>query len=327
MSKPVFVYAGHSYHRLTSSTRFLLDLLERNYQLSVLWDEGWQPSGKPLRASQINELNPDVVLFFQTLPAPGELERIKCRRLFLVPMHDYVVSHPHEEWLRVRSSGLRAINFCRATHEIFVELGYESRCVQYWPQPQVKTVPASDKLRIFFWARMQEIGWPLLKSLLGAARPERIVIRAAADPEQELDMPSDGEIREYNVEVVSGWLEKSRYIELLTSCNLFVAPRRYEGIGQSFLEAMSYGLAVIAPDSPTMNEYVQHRRNGYLYNFEAPMPLDFVNLPGLCKQAAADVKDGHRAWQSQEREILDYLASSPSTSARVARWLRGLRQH
>ena len=75
-----------------------------------------------------------------------------------------------------------------------------------------------------------------------------------------------------------------------------------------------------------MNEYVQHGRNGYLYNFEAPMPLDFVNLRTLCNQAAADVKDGHHAWQAQEKAILAYLASILSASQRVARWFRGLRK-
>jgi len=318
LGKPVFVYAGHSYHRLTSSTRFLLDLLEKNYRLSVIWDDSWQPSGKALRASQINDLNPDIVLFFQTIPARKELKKVKCKRLFLAPMHDHVVGNPQEIWSLVRSYGLRVLNFCRATHAIFAGFGYESRYVQYWPEPQIRLLSATDKLEIFFWARTREIGWPMLKSLLGSARPARIIFRAAADPGQALELPSSDEIREYNIEIVSGWLEKSRYLELLTSCNLFVAPRRHEGIGQSFLEAMSYGLAVIAPDSPTMNEYVQHGRNGYLYDFDAPTPLDFSNLHALCKQAAADVKDGHDAWRSRERAILDYLASSPSLGMRSA---------
>jgi hypothetical protein len=303
---------------MTASTQFLLDLLERSFQVSVLWDEGWLPSGKALRASRINELNPDIVLFFQTLPAPEELEKITCRRLFFVPMNDYVMGNPEELWLPARSFGLRVLNFCRATHAIFAGLGYESRCVQYWPQPQVQRVPALDEIRIFFWARKREIGWRLLKSLLGPTRPARIIFRAAADPGQELDTPSDDEIREYNIEVTKGWLEKSRYLELLTSCNLFVAPRRYEGIGLSVLEAMSYGLAVIAPDSPTMNEYIRHGRNGYLYHFDAPTPLDFANLRSLCEQAAADVNEGHRAWRSLESAILDYLASSPNSAPHFA---------
>lgn len=327
MSKPILVYAGHSYHQVTSSTQFLLDLLERNYQLSVIWDDGWQPSGEPLRATQINALNPAIVLFFQTLPAPEELRRIKCRRLFLVPMHDYVVGNPRKIWLRARSFGLRALNFCRATHAIFAGLGYESRCVQYWPRPQVETAPARDEFRMLFWARTHEIGWPLLKSLLGTARPERIIIRVAADPGHELEMPSNDEIAEYNIDIVHGWLEKSKYLKLLTSCNVFVAPRRYEGIGQSFLEAMSYGLAVIAPDSPTMNEYIQHGRNGYLYNIAAPMPLDFARLQALCKQAVMDVKHGHQAWRTQEEEILGYLASSQGMGTRIAGWLRRVRWH
>lgn len=278
-----------------------------------------------LQASQINELNPDIVLFFQNLPAPEELRKVRCTRQFYVPMHDQVVANPERKrMLRARATGVRALNFCRATHAIYLGLGFESHCVQYWPRLQVEKVTAGNEVRIFFWARTREIGWPLLKSLIGSARPKHIIFRPAADPGHELEMPSENEIREYRIEVVNGWIEKSRYIELLTSCNLFFAPRRYEGIGQSFLEAMAYGLAVIAPDSPTMNEYIQHRRNGYLYDFEAPIALDFVNLPALCSQAASDVSAGHQAWLSQERGLLDYLNSSPSLGARVSTWLRRL---
>jgi glycosyltransferase involved in cell wall biosynthesis len=315
---PILVYSGHSHHRVTGSTAFFLDLLAQKYQLSVIWDESWTPAGAPLLAEQINALNPDVVLFFQLLPTRKELRKIRCNQLFLVPMHDGVVGNPGMRWKKIRDSGLQVINFCRATHAFFTQLGYRSMCVQYWPPPQVSSVEISKSARILFWARKRDIGWPLLKTLLGAQRPERIVLRIVADPGEFLEMPSADEISDYKIEVVTEWLDKSRYMELLRSCNVFMAPRLYEGIGQSFLEAMSFGMAVIAPDSPTMNEYIQHGHNGYLYSYAAPAPIDLSRLDAVRAQVLKDVSNGHFIWQSQESDVLEYIEQSKATKRRVS---------
>lgn len=312
MTKPVLVYVGHSYHRVTNSTAFLLDILRRDYQVSVIWDEAWQPSAKPLNADDINALNPEIVLFFQTLPCRREMRRLHCKRLFHVPMHDHVVGNPKYGWSKFRGSDMRSINFCRSMHNFFTSLGYESLHVQYWPAPAVPTPSSNAPLSVFFWARRREIGWRTLKALLGDARPERIVLRAAADPGEPLDMPDANEIRDYRIEVVSGWLDKPRYLELLTTCSLFMAPRVHEGIGQSFLEAMSLGLAILAPDSPTMNEYIRHGSNGYLYPVTEtmPAPVDFSDLAAIRVQSLQDVAIGHQHWQRQEQEILKYLGNT-----------------
>jgi glycosyltransferase involved in cell wall biosynthesis len=224
-------------------------------------------------------------------------------------MHDSVVGNPQDIWSIVRPSGLRAINFCRHTHAFFVGLGYESLCVQYWPQARVQSVGTTNGLQVFMWMRKKEIGWSVLKALLGTARPARILLRVAADPGESLELPSPEDIQEYNIEVITGWLEKTRYMELLTACDIFVAPRLNEGIGQSFLEAMSYGMAVIAPDSPTMNEYIRHGHNGYLYAPTAPQPLDFSKLGTIREQALRDVTAGHIAWQAQQSAVLKCLSS------------------
>jgi glycosyltransferase involved in cell wall biosynthesis len=224
-------------------------------------------------------------------------------------MHDHVVRKPTSSWRKLRASGLRVVNFCRATHALFSGLGFESLCLQYWQPRLAQSVGMNEAPRVFFWARKGQIGWPLLKSLLGEQRPERIVFRAAADPGESLSMPSADDTREYRIEVITGWLDKAQYLELLTSCNVFMAPRLYEGIGQSFLEAMSLGLAVVAPDSPTMNEYIQHGRNGYLYASASPAPVDFSRLGTIREQALHDVSAGCLAWQAQEAALLAYLSS------------------
>lgn len=57
---------------------------------------------------------------------------------------------------------------------------------------------------------------------------------------------------------------KSEFLEYMALSDFFVCPRSTEGIGMSFLDAMSLGLIPIGLDKPTFNEYVKNNINGFL---------------------------------------------------------------
>jgi len=312
MDKPLLVYAGHSYHRTTESSAFFLELLNAHFRVHVIWDEGWRDDGVPLSARQINVVNPDVVVFYQTYPSGRELRKVHCPNLFYVAMHDHVVLNPTDVWPRLRGSGLRVINFCRATHQFFERRGYQSLLVRYWPTPQRSSISRAPGLRVFFWIRKRNLGWPVLKTLLGDARPERLIIRASADPGESLQLPDDRDIEEYRIELLEGWMDRPRYLQLLQACNVFLAPRRFEGIGMSFLEAMASGLLVVAVNNPSMNEYIRDRQNGLLFEFPPTAPLSFSNLDVMREQALNDVASGIETWHSDQLRIVEYLRSPAS---------------
>lgn len=313
MKKLLFV--DHSYHAKTLATQFLQDLLARRFAVDVLWDDSWS-TGEALTAAKLGEGGHDAIVFFQILPHPRTLRRLRCRNLTWVPMRDdlrYGASR-HD---RLRASGLKVLNFCREAHDYFAGRGQPSLGVQYWPEPAPAPARApGERPALFFWPRRREIDWPLLKVLLGDYRPARIVLRYATDPGHELALPTEPETREYRIEIVRGWLDHADYLRRLSECDVFVAPRPIEGIGQSVLEAMRYGLSVIAPDAPTMNEYVQEGRSGWLYSLAAPRPLDFATWAGRGPAAQAAVAQGRARWLAQGESVIDFVASAPPQ----ARW-------
>ena len=325
--KPLLLYVGHGYHKVTESTKFFLELLSERYRVEILWDESWRDASRKIRARQVNAFNPDVVLFFQTLPVRAEISRIRCRNKIFVPMYDSVVHSMRRMRRRVRGQCLRTINFCGETQRFFSRLGCVSLQVQYWPLPRISRPRTVDGVRIFFWIRRNEIGWPTLKTILGNFRPDHILLRCAADPGQHLLLPTAEETREFNISIVEGWLEKDRYRELFEACNVYVAPRLFEGIGLSFLEAMTHGLAVVAPDLPTMNEYIRHGENGYLYDPEKIVPIDFGDLARVRESALADVVSGSQDWIRQRAKLLEFIgASLPKETLfeRILTWGRRL---
>lgn len=314
MKKLLFV--DHSYHAKTRATVFLQELLALHFRVEILWDESWA-GAKPLSASELNAKQPDAIVFFQLLPRLRRLRGVDCPNVTWVPMRD---GPPYrlKRLRRLGASSVKILNFCREAHAASLANGQESLLTQYWPAPAPALQrSARTRPRIFFWPRLNEISWATLKSLLGNFRPESIVLRFATDPGHGVSMPSPEDIREYNITVSQGWLEHDAYLAQLRECDIFMAPRPYEGIGQAMLEAMRYGLAVITPDAPTMNEYVQNGRSGWFYDLAHPAPLDFSNWAGRGAEARASVASGHKRWLNQADEVVAFVAKPP---ARRARW-------
>lgn len=325
MSRPKLLFVGHGYHLKTGSSAFFVDLLRRHFEVVTVWDGSWDGSTGPLDAPQLNGHGADLVVFFQVLPRRRVLQKLDCRRLFWVPMRDGVSLKPGP-WRRLRPSGLRLVSFCAEMHRYAVGHGLASLPVEYWPPlPPAPAIADDAPLHILFWMRRGNLGWPTLKALLGETRPARIVIRASADPGETLQLPDEADCREYRIERVDRWLEKADYEALLQGCNVYVAPRLQEGIGLSFLEAMALGQAVIAPDRATMNEYLRHGGNGWLFDPERPRPLDFSQVPALRRAARADAERGRAQWLAAEPALAAWLADPapqrPSWWWRLARWL------
>ena len=76
----------------------------------------------------------------------------------------------------------------------------------------------------------------------------------------------------------------------------------------SFIEALSRGMCVIAPNNSTMNEYIIHERNGLLYDLKNPKELNLSNLIEMCKNAAKIAKEDYELWEKAKHKIFIDLA-------------------
>ena len=62
------------------------------------------------------------------------------------------------------------------------------------------------------------------------------------------------------------FLPKSEYLSLSEKCNVFIAPRKKEGIGITIVEAISKGMFVVGYNDSTMNEYVSDKKLGFIFD-------------------------------------------------------------
>lgn len=297
-------FVDHSYHKVTASSRFFIDMLREAHDVVELESDAWRGAA-PITARDVDVVGADVAVFWQALPWPSELLKLRTPAIW-VPMYDTAARRSGRLFWRVlRQRNVRIVSFCRALSRLATRHGVPATDCTYYPDPFALGEARCDgrDLRVFLWDR-GEVGFGRLKTLLGDQKVAETIVRLAPDPGLRASRPSLADLSGYRVRLITGPLSREEHLRLLAGCNVFVAPRELEGIGLSNLEAMAMGLAVIAPDRPTMNEYISHGVNGYLYDPRRPHVIDLNAALDVGRHARADVSAGHDEWLAARPRLL-----------------------
>lgn len=319
-------YCDHSFHQKTISTRFLPDLLTSSgHEVDFFWDCSWE-GGDPVHFSQLSPY--DAVVIFQALPygLPSCIANHHPNVTF-VPMLDQfgIAKGPlfdlGKYWRPFHGS--KVLSFSHAVHAIATSNGVASICMQYMPPSvdgPIVTRPnhSTNCLSAFFWARRpSEVSVRMVSRLLAGIKEElNIHVHLSADPGEEEVDETDVELafKEFQSLTTSRWFNrKEELLEIIKTCDIYIAPRLEEGIGQSFLEAFATGLCVVAPNNGTMNEYLVDGVNGLLYNPKDPKELDFSELSQIRANARLTSTHLTKNWLEDQSRLVDYV-TSPSSS-------------
>lgn len=310
MSKKV-LYFGLPFHTKTKSNVFLLDLLRQRYDVT----ECYYKDGlieKDMAAS-VKSVKYDYLVCWQVMPESSFLEQFEYKKGILFPMYDNVVGMPEERWSAFYNFTI--INFCRSLHEALSGKGYCSKYIQYFPEAS----PVSDwgnANSLFFWQRTSKIHGNLLLSVCSRMDLQKMHIHKALDPGHYFM----GIREEYMLDITfSEWFDrKEELARCIMESAYYAAPRMYEGIGMGFLEAMAMGRCVIAPDYPTMNEYIVNGETGLLYNHHDPAPILPGNIRKIQENAYASIREGHQRWEREKYLIFEWIEEEPPSQRRAA---------
>lgn len=293
------LYIGHSYHSKTKSTDFLIEYLKQFYEVEILLDESWQ--GKPFPDLSFVDNSYFAVIFFQSIPSKKVVRSIDNKNIIFFPMYD-AIRHNFSFWCGYYD--LKIVNFSKTLHNKLNKWGFDSMYVQYFPKP-IEFNPGNAN-EAFFWQRLTRLNINQISTLLGHSKI-RLHIHKATDPGQEFQQPDDDQVSKLSITYSNWFKTRSEMWELIKQKGIFIAPRDFEGIGLSFLEAMSMGKAVIAVNNPTMNEYITHGFNGFLFNLKSPLPLDLSAIEQIQKNTYEFMENGHRQWETEKHKIVEFI--------------------
>ena len=304
--KKKILFIDHELHIHTKSSDFFLTLLRRHFVVDVLY-----VLPESLRGSYWGDLSDiDIVVLWQ-VDYLAPLFLAQAKPVVIIPMFDASGSHSDLHWLC--SLGGRFINFSRTLHETIRMLGGESLLLKYFLTPGSQAEMASfEKLRVFLWLRRPEEGidYELARKLL---RRDIVGIHVHNHPDQpgRTRLPLEFEESDGINITTSNWFRyKVDYLSALKQCNIFMCSRLSEGIGISMLEAMSYGMLVVANNLPTHNEYISDGINGLLFEKDRPTTLDLTNAERMGRMAHDTVVEGRRRWDAKEDEIVEFISST-----------------
>lgn len=308
MKKLLFV--DHAFHTATASSQFFIDLLRTRFEVTVL--NIAPPADLPSEALDVARGADVVVVWQMDYLAPVFLAL--GLPTVVIPMYDGSAHQTDLHW--IWSQQAQFVNFSFTLHHRIRSVGGRSRLVKYFkpPAPESQTATFADGLKVFLWQRRPEhgINAPAVKHLLGSQMRALHVHDAPDEPQLDTKKYRVASTPDCAVTRTTWFPKAADYQTALSQCNVFIAPRRAEGIGMAMLEAMSRGMLVIAADEPTHNEYLSNWTNGILYNPDAEGSISIRHAERMGAAAHATVREGHALWKQQAVSVLELIDACPA---------------
>ena len=297
------LYIGHSFHNKTNSTKFLLDLFTTKYEVTKFDYDPYNDTFEKLK--ELSGKSYDVVVLFQIMPSISLLKKIiSYKHIAFFPMYDDTRNLNNSLWYEYRECNI--INFSKTLHKKCMDYGFSSYYIQYFPEP-MEVKDWGDESSIFFWQRINKINPNVIKKIINPMKVSKFYLHNVPDPKNKMYYPSkewDGKV-EY-----STWFEsRQELLAYIQKAAIYIAPREYEGFGNSYLDAMACGRCVIALNNPAMNEYITHGKNGFLYSLDKLEELNLKDIRKIQQNTINYVKKGREHWINKKSNILHWITN------------------
>ena len=303
MQKILFINNSYNFNK-TASSRFFYDFLCENFEVDVELAVNDQ-----LPYDEINLKDYYAIISFYFL---ADFSKFSCKNLIYVPMYDGFV-FCREKMKQLKN--VKLINFCKFLHKQSLAFGFKSFYIKYYPELQFNSSTNRDKL--FYWQRRDISFSQILKAFPATVKDidcNKTILHSVTDGDNEpFIKPTDKEIKNYNIEITNWFENKSDLLDILDTTKYYIAPRKQEGIGLSFLDAMSRGCVIIAHNDHTMDEYIQNGKNGYLINFDKPEKIQFHDYERMQQESIKSFEDRRKEYLSKLPELVSFINKAPKT--------------
>ena len=311
METILFINNSFNFNK-TGSSRFFYDFLCEHYNVDVELEEN-----DSLPYATINQKNYFAIISFYYMP---DFSKLTCKNLIYVPMYDGFI-YCRETLKKIKN--VKIINFCKKLHKQSLAFGLKSIYLKYYPELNYNENTTRDKL--FYWQRRNTSFSQLLKCFpetINKIECLKTILHSVTDGDNEpFIKPSEEEIKNYNIEITNWFEKKSDLLDILDTTKYYIAPRKQEGIGLSFLDAMSRGCVIIAHNDCTMNEYIKNGVNGYLINFDKPQKINFLDYDKIYKNNINEFRKGREIYLNKLSQVVIFINGKYKSKQRIFGYL------
>lgn len=272
-----WLFVDHEYHKRTGSAKFFLDIVRKFFKV----DEHYYNRYYRTQAEKAAADYEGVIIW--EFPISRNKFFFRGKKNVFVPMYDNEWAS-YWQWKRIAWSGMGVVSFCDKVTAHAKRCGVKNILdVRYFPNPADFPQKKGESKRVFLWERGDISG----------------------DTVKKLFPPESG----YTFDVKRGdeFLSREEYLSRIAACEIVVAPRRKEGIGMLFLEAMAMGKCVVAHNDATMNEYIKDGVNGILFDADRPTVITESQVLSVRSNIHATKEQLYGVWLEDMKKISDFI--------------------
>jgi|WetSurMetagenome_2_1015567.scaffolds.fasta_scaffold13489_2 glycosyltransferase involved in cell wall biosynthesis len=301
--KPTMAFVDHSFHQKTKSGNFLRELFADNFIITDYWDDYWK-NGRRVAIEDLNKH--DYVFYFQAINPVKELKKIKAKIIW-APMYDGIDNNDFY-WKNLSQIPLKVISFSEKISHYCDKFKISNIKIKYFKNPADYNYRLPEQGRhLFFWRR-GNITFNDLKKIIIPEQIDSLTIFSNPDPGFGQENISVEDMNKFKVKMIKkNFISANDYFDIVKNSNIFISPRKKEGIGMSFLEALAMGMCVIANNEATMNEYIKDGENGYLFDLHKEKKIDLSRWQEVQKNSRQAAAEGHEQWRKEKLKIIDFI--------------------
>ena len=266
MKKKRLAFVDYWSHQSTRSGDFLREIFLEKFEITDFW---WKEKNKiPLK--ELDKF--DYIFFFHVMFPHQIMRKLKNKKLMWAPMYDALNFRNSFFrfifWKQISNLGIKVLKFSNKISENIKNEKIDSLKLNYYLKPNIiSSSNNQSKLNIFFWdrGRIKLEEW---LNLFNKNDINEILYFPKPDPGQKIDKVNHMNIlKKYNFKIIErNFMPKDEFINIMEKHNVFIAPRKKEGIGISIVEAISRGIYIVGYNDSTMNEYILNNKIGFIFD-------------------------------------------------------------
>jgi len=307
MAKERLAYIDYWTHQYTNSGNFLREILSEEFEIVDFW---WKPNEK-IPMEEIDKF--EHMFFFHAMFPYQIMKKFQNKKILWAPMYDALNFRnsffQSIFWKQISALGIKVIKFSDKITKSIKNEDIETLKLNYFIKPNFLSLANEEnKMNIFFWdrGRIQIKDWLHLfnkkdiNEIVYFPNPDPgITMLENNDPQQQKD---------YNIKYINKkFLPKNEYLDIFEKCNIFIAPRKKEGIGLTIVEAISKGMFIVGYDDATMNEYISDKRVGFIYDENTIEKINFSNVIQNYEYRKKNAELNYNKWVLEKKKIIPLL--------------------
>ena len=314
--KKKLAYVDFWSHKYTKSGDFLREILSKEFEIVDFW---WKPNMK-IPITKLDKF--EHIFFFHAIFPYQVLKRLKNKKIMWAPMYDALnFRNSFFEslyWKQISNLGVKVLKFSNKITESIGNETIDSLKLNYFIKPILyKSINKSKKLNIFFWDRGR-ISFNSWHDLFDKKKINQIIYFPMPDPGCNVIDNNLLNSKKYKIKHINKkFLSKKEYLRLFKTCNVFIAPRKKEGIGISIVEAISKGIFLVGYNDATMNEYISNNKIGFIFDEKTNKKINTNNIINNYQYRYMSAKLNYDKWTKDKDKIIPLLKAEPRMITKV----------